>query len=131
MSTAGHHWGIRLAGALASGALLRLAFPSPGIGWLVLPAVALLLASLRGTGPRQGAVLSAAHAAVFYISLLTWLQVIGVDAWLLLSLLCIAWSALLGALLSIASTRRGWIAWSALAWVAVEYLRSSIPLGGF
>jgi apolipoprotein N-acyltransferase len=121
----------RFVGAVISGALLRMAFPAPGIGWMVLPAVALLLLSLKGTSGRQGAVLTMAHATVFYVWLLPWLQVIGVDAWLLLSLVCILWSGLLGVLLSLALRRRLWLLWTAVAWVGVEYLRSSIPLGGF
>jgi apolipoprotein N-acyltransferase len=126
-----HPWAIRVLGAVLSGALLRLAFPAPGIGWMVLPAVALLLASIKGTTARGASSLTMLHAAVFYLSLLPWLRVIGVDAWLLLSLVCILWSGLLGALLSQALRRRAWIAWTALAWVGVEYLRSSIPFGGF
>jgi apolipoprotein N-acyltransferase len=131
LSTRGWGSGSRLAGAVSSGALLRLAFPEPGIGALALPAVALLLASLHGVTARRGAGLAMVHGAVFYVSLLPWLQVIGVDAWLLLSAVCVAWSALLGALLAWASVNRAWIALSAGAWVAVETLRSSVPLGGF
>ena len=122
---------LRIACAALSGAVLRLAFPTWDLPLLAPVGVALLLLAVRGASTRAGAGLGAVHGLVFYLWLLPWLRVIGPDAWFVLSLLCSAWSALLGALLARFSKIRWWPLWSAAAVVAVEFARSSIPLGGF
>ena len=122
---------LRLVGALTSGALLRLAFPAFDITWLLWPALALLLVSLRGVSAKQGALLGAMHSTVFFLWLLPWLGVIGTDAWLLLSAVMVLWGALLGALIALAFTSGLWVLLIPTMFVAVEFLRSTWPLGGF
>lgn len=122
---------LRLVGAFASGALLRLAFPVFDLTWLLWPALVVLLVSVRGATPRQGALLGAAHSLVFYLWLLPWLGVIGTDAWILLSLVMVLWGAFLGALIAVAFSTRVWLFLVPTMYVAVEFMRSSWPLGGF
>lgn len=122
---------LRILGAVASGALLRLAFPTHDITWLLWPALAFFVTSLRGVRPAIGSALGALHGLVFYLWLLPWLQVIGTDAWLLLSLVMVMWTALLGAVTALALSSRAWVFLVPTMFVAVEYLRSTWPLGGF
>lgn len=122
---------VRLLLAALSGLLLWRAFPPHGPGWLAVPALALLLAATAGSSGIAALRLGAVHGLTLFLPLLAWMRVIGVDAWLVLTATTVAWSALLGVLLSRASARRWWILWSAAAMVAVEAARSQWPLGGF
>jgi apolipoprotein N-acyltransferase len=121
----------RLALALASGLLLAAAFPPLGWWPLAVPAVASLVLACRGAGARRGALIGLVHGLALFVPLLTWMQVIGPDAWLLLSLLESAYLAALGALLAVTSRLRLWPLWSACLWVAQELARGTTPFGGF
>ena len=122
---------LRVLGAVTSGALLRLAFPTYDLIWLLWPALALLLWSIHGTSTKAGALLGLLHGLTFYLWLLPWLEVIGVDAWILLSTAMALWSALLGSLLSISLQRAAWLVLAPTMFVATEFLRSTWPFGGF
>ena len=123
--------GMRYLLAGASGLLLWRAFPPHGPGWLAIPALTMLLAATTHTSGVLALRLGAVHGTLLFLPLLAWMRVIGSDAWIVLTATTVAWSALLALLLSRGSTRRGWIAWSAAALVAVEAARSQWPLGGF
>ncbi len=71
------------------------------------------------------------YGATFMAVLLPWLQVIGVDAWIGLSLLEGAFFALLGVALAVVARLPVWPVWAAACWVAVELARSVFPWGGF
>ena len=73
---------LRAVVAAAAGVGLALAFPPADLlhGWLAVPALALLVAAVRGLTWRQGAVVGLAGAYAFFLALLGWLRVIGLDA---------------------------------------------------
>lgn len=125
----GRWW--RLGVAALAGAACGLAFPPVSVGAYAAVAVALLTLACLGAGVRLAAGCGAIAGAAFFLPLLHWMTVVGTDAWLLLSALCIAWWALLGALTAVLGRVRGWPVWIASAWVLVEWLRGAVPLGGF
>ncbi len=117
--------------ALASGALLALAFPPFGASLLVPIAVAGLTWVTWRQRAWTGAALGFAFGLVFFGVLLRWVALVGTDAWIALSVFCAGWLALLGAASALLS-RLPWApVWIAAAWVAEEALRDRIPLGGF
>jgi apolipoprotein N-acyltransferase len=123
----------RVALAGAAGVLLALAFPPTALlgGWLLVPAFALLLATLRGVTWRRGAGLGLVAGLGFFLVLLGWMRVLGPDAWLVLALVCAASWAVTGAVLPWLLARPWWVLTVPLAWVAQESLRERVPFGGF
>jgi apolipoprotein N-acyltransferase len=122
---------LRAGVAAASGIAAAVSFEP--FGWVaLLPlAVAGLSWSVHGLrGPRAFAV-GTAFGLTFMAALLPWLQVIGVDAWLGLSLLEGLFFGVLGALLARVGRLRAAPVWQACCWMAVELLRSEVPWGGF
>jgi apolipoprotein N-acyltransferase len=123
--------GPRLAGAAASGALVALAFPPYDLWPLAPVGVAALVLLTRGVRPRRGALLGLVHGLAVFLPLLSWLTVIGPDAWVLVALLESAFLAAAGSLLPATQRLRGWPAWVACLWVAQEAARDRLPFGGF
>nr|MCU0264410.1 hypothetical protein [Candidatus Nanopelagicales bacterium] len=130
----------RMGQAGAAAVLLALAFPPHDVlaGWAAVPAVAALVGAFRGLRPRRGALLGLVSGMVFFLSgmvfflvLLTWMRVLGPDAWVLLALLCASFWASAGAVLPGLLSRRWWVLTVPLLWVVVEGLRERIPWGGF
>jgi len=127
---------VRYGAAGLSGVLLALSFPHPG--WWPLAWVALvpLLLALRGLRPAAAAGVGLVFGLAFYGLLLTWLDSLGVAAYLTVVAFSAGYSALFGALASCGGQGAGDVrflltAW--LAWVVVEWLRSlgvaSFPWG--
>ena len=101
--------------------------------WVYLLPVAVAVATLTclGTTLRRGFLLGAAFGTAFMLVLLPWLQVIGPDAWIALSVMQGLFYGLLG-LGTVAVLRLPWWPlWTACLWVGVELLRGSVPFGGF
>ena len=71
------------------------------------------------------------HGLATFLPLLSWLTVIGPDAWVLVALLEAAFLALTGALLPGVLRLPGWPFWVACLWVAQEAARDRLPFGGF
>ncbi|HET6562361.1 MAG TPA: apolipoprotein N-acyltransferase [Marmoricola sp.] len=117
--------------AVASGLLAGLAFEPLGWSLLLVPAVAGLSLALRGVRGKRAFGTGLLFGAAFMGLLLPWLQVIGVDAWIGLSVLEAAFYGLLGLALVRVSTLPAWPVWAAACWVAVDALRSVVPWGGF
>ena len=126
---------LRLLVCVCSGALLATAFDAVGPGdtsvlLAVLPLAALALCTL-GSTPRRSALLGLTFGAGFFFTLQWWMRAVGTDAWLGLSAvetlfmvpLALSWSM-------IQSRTRWWPWWCALAWVAVETVRSGWPFSG-
>ena len=117
--------------AVLAGGACWLAFPPVSVGAYAALAVALLTIACLGASVRLAAACGAVAGAVFFLPLLHWMTVVGTDAWLLLAGLCIVWWILLGVLTSLVGRLPGWPVWVAAAWVSVEWLRGTVPLGGF
>jgi len=123
--------GARIAGAALSGALVAVAFPPYDLWPLAPVGVALLTLLCTGLRVRHAAVLGLVHGLATFLPLISWMTVIGPDAWVLLSLLEASFLALLGAVLPAALRLPGWPVWVACLWVAEEAARSRLPFGGF
>jgi len=122
---------LRLALAVLAGLAAAAAFEPLAWAFLLVPAVAGLSVAVHGLGARRAFLVGLAFGLAFMAALLPWIQVIGVDAWIGLSLLEAAFYGLLGAALTRVQTLPWWPVWSAACWVAVELLRSLVPWGGF
>jgi apolipoprotein N-acyltransferase len=129
-AAARRHWRASLLAA-AAGLVLAAAFPPYDVWPLSLPAVAALSLLTRGRTGRQGAWLGFAFGLPFFLGLLNWLRVIGWDVTVGLSVLEALYVALLGAGLALTSRFRLWPLWAACLWVAQEWARDRVPLGGF
>ncbi|HEY6466746.1 MAG TPA: apolipoprotein N-acyltransferase [Candidatus Acidoferrales bacterium] len=137
-------WHTRLLLALASGALLALAFPNYNLPLLAWIAVCLLILASYGARPAIAPLYGFAHGMVFFPMCLPWMATVmqqygNVDAVLsagILGLIGIAG----GILVAIFSwgiaviSRKGRIAACLAApflWVAVEFLRDHLPIFAF
>ncbi|MFN3284716.1 MAG: hypothetical protein ACK45F_00365, partial [bacterium] len=116
--------------------LLALSFPHPGWWPLAWAALVPLLLALRGLQPVAAAGVGLTFGLAFYGALLTWLNSLGVAAYLTVVAVSAGYSALFGALASSGAQGRGDIRFllaACLAWVVVEWLRSlgvaSFPWG--
>ena len=117
-----------------SGAALALAFPESGLGPLAWVAIAPLLALTAGESAGRGVRLGFVFGLCFFGALLYWISIIGFLAWTVLVLLQAAFLGLFGGLWALSSRVGGPAARIGLAagcWVAVEFLRSLVPVGGF
>ncbi len=133
--------GVRVVTAMVAGIVLAFAFPPFDMlsGWIAVPAFAGLVASVRGLPARRaggwlsgpGAVVIGAAGATFFLVLLTWMRVLGPDAWIALVLLCALFWAAAGVLLPALLVRRWWVLSVPLLWVCMEALRARVPWGGF
>ncbi len=122
---------LRLILAALAGAAVAAGF-EPFALFLLLPlGVAALSLLVRDVSPRTGFLTGAVFGSVFMLGLLPWLQVIGVDAWIGLSLFEGAFYGLLGLGAVLLQRLRWWPLWTAMLWVAVEALRAGFPFGGF
>jgi apolipoprotein N-acyltransferase len=120
----------RLAGAVAAGVLLGLAFPPFGAWPLAVVAVAALSLLTRGATTRHAAWLGFGFGLSFFVVLLRWLHVVGWDAVLGLSILEGFFLVPVGVGFAWTAGRRGWPLWQAAIWVAAEAGRARAPFGG-
>ncbi|MEA2499013.1 MAG: apolipoprotein N-acyltransferase, partial [Actinomycetota bacterium] len=123
-----------IAVAALSGLALNLAFPEPDLFWVAWLAIAPLLYVLKGAGPKRGFILGLAFGITFFGALLSWVSIVGWIAWLLLVLMEAAFFGAFGLVWGASSGGRGAVARvaiPALLWVALEYLRSVVPVVGF
>ncbi|MBI1350848.1 MAG: apolipoprotein N-acyltransferase [Actinomycetales bacterium] len=120
-----------IALAVVGGLVLWLAYPPVAFGPAAVAGIALITAALWGARVRRGLGVGLLAGLAFFLPLLAWMQVIGADAWIALSLLCGAWIALAGVGTALTS-RLPWApVWIAASWVLAEGLRARIPWGGF
>ncbi len=123
---------LRLICAVAGGVLLAGAFPPLGWWWCAPLGVGLLtFVSITARNFRGTFGYNFLGGAFFFLFLLSWIRVLGSDAWLALGLVCALYIGLLGLLVRIVIRLPYWPAWVAAAWVVQEALRDRIPFGGF
>ena len=121
---------LRTGLAALAGVLLALAFEPVGVALLIPFALAGLFLCVRGLTARRAWVPGLAFGVGFSSVVMFWMRAVGPDAWLALSALEAAFFPVLGSVVAVLSRRRLWPLWVALAWVAVETLRSTWPFGG-
>lgn len=121
----------RLAAGAVAGLLLAVAFPP--IGWwpTAVLGIAVLTAACRGVRLRVGAVTGFTAGIVFFAILIRWLTVVGIDAWILLTVFSALWFGLAATVSVVVMRLPGWPVWVGLVWVAQEALRDRVPLGGW
>lgn len=122
---------VRLLVAVASGWVLSFAHAPDDLWWLLPPAVAGLTLACTGATAGRAALIGLSGGLAYFLSLLDWLRVIGVDAWIGLSLLQALFWVGLGVGLALVARLPGWPLWAAGVWVLVEALRAVVPWGGF
>lgn len=121
----------RVAAAVAGGIALFLAFP-PLSWWLCAPlGIALITGSLYRARPRRAAWLGYLSAAVFLFPALAWVRTIGDDVWLMLVGTESLFYAAMAALAALVFRLPGWPVWFGGLWVAMEWARGLVPIGGF
>jgi apolipoprotein N-acyltransferase len=114
-----------------AGVVLALGFPPVGLWPLLPPAVAGITLACTGASARAGALAGFVAGLGFFLPLLQWMRVVGVDAWVGLSVLQALFWVGLGAALAVVARVPGWPLWAAGCWVLVEAARSVMPWGGF
>lgn len=122
----------RAALGVVGGVVTALAFPEPGIAAAAPIGVALCTAAWWRATWRQAVLSGYLSGVAFNLILLSWLRVLGTDAWLALAVGWSIWWILLA--LGVAATtwwQRWWPLGVAGMWVLVEALRGRMPWGGF
>lgn len=125
---------VRLTVSVAGGLLLYTSFPP--IGWWPAAFAALALLgwvltrtqTTRAGGFGYGLVFGLAFA----LPLLPWVGLfVGTGPWLALAVLQALFPALFGLLAVLVRTLPGWPVWFAAEWAVQEWLKSTVPFGGF
>ncbi len=122
---------IRIAGAAIAGAALSLAYEPVAFAYLVPVCIAALGLVTHAVRARFGLLLGSVFGCAFYLPHTYWLsQSIGVGPWLALSLAISMFFGTFGLVAALFRRLPLWPLWAAVAWVAVEYLRSTWPFSG-
>lgn len=124
----------QLGVTIVGGLLLCLSFPPFGWWYLAIVAFALFAWVLtRDTTTRAGGFgYGFLFGTAFYLPLLPWISgLVGAVPWIALSLVEALFPALFGALAVVVRRLPGWPLWLAGLWVAQEWLKSTVPFGGF
>ncbi|MDP2288602.1 MAG: apolipoprotein N-acyltransferase [Actinomycetota bacterium] len=107
------------------------AFPPLAWWWIAPIAILLCILSTRKVQPQWAAAYGAIAGAAFFGPLLSWMSVVGIDAWISLTAICSAWWIGLFVAQSFAQRFAWWPVVVPALWVASEAIRGAIPLGGF
>jgi len=122
---------LRLLVAALSGIALGVSFEPLALWWLIPPAVAALVLSVRQQRALRGTALGLVFGLAFWLTLIWWMHAVGWDALFALSGFMTLYGGLLGAGLAIVGRLRWWPLWTAVTWLAVEVARGDWPFGGF
>ncbi|MUL45303.1 apolipoprotein N-acyltransferase [Mycobacterium sp. CBMA293] len=125
---------IRLALAVVAGLLLAASFPPFDFWYLAFPAMALLAWILidERTTPAGGFGYGMLAGQVFYVLLLPWISnFVGPLPWVMLAALEAFFVGVFGLAAVLVRRLRGWPVWFAALWVGAEWLKSTVPFGGF
>jgi apolipoprotein N-acyltransferase len=124
----------QLGVTVAAGLLLCVSFPPFGWWSCAFLGLALLAWVLtRDTTTIAGGFgYGYLFGLAFYIPLLPWISgLVGAGPWLGLAAVEALFPALFGALAVIVRRLKGWPLWFAALWIGQEWLKSSVPFGGF
>ncbi|MGI9125988.1 MAG: apolipoprotein N-acyltransferase [Mycobacterium sp.] len=125
---------LRLGTAVLAGLLMCVSFPPTGWWWAAIPALALLTWVLvrPQTTLAGGLGYGFAFGLAFYLPLLPWIGgLVGAIPWILLSAMEAMFPAMFGVFAVLVARLPGWPVWLALLWSMQEWLKSSVPFGGF
>lgn len=125
---------VRIAASIAAGILVCVSFPP--FGWWFASFVAFgLLAwvlSHPSTTRAGGFGYGFLFGLAFYVPLLPWTSgFVGATPWLALSAMEALFPAVFGLLAVVVRKLPGWPVWFACLWVLSEWLKSTVPFGGF
>ncbi len=123
-----------LAAAVAAGLLMCASFAPLAWWWSAMLSFAVLAVVLTrpSTTYWGGFGYGFVFGLAFYVPLLPWISgFVGLVPWLALSVMCALFPALFGLLAVAVRSLPGWPLWFALVWVAQEWLKCSVPFGGF
>jgi apolipoprotein N-acyltransferase len=125
---------VQLGVTVVAGLALCMSFPPVGWWYLAIAAFGLLAWVLtRETTTRAGGFgYGFLFGLAFYLPLLPWISgLVGAFPWIMLSALQALFVGLFG-LVAVAVRRlSGWPFWLAAVWATQEWLKSSVPFGGF
>lgn len=119
---------------IAAGLLLCVSFPPFGWWYAAIPAFALLgwVLTRKSTTAAGGAGYGLLFGLAFYLPLLPWISgLVGAVPWVALSAVEALFPALFGLLAVIVRKLPGWPLWFAGLWSAQEWLKATVPFGGF
>ncbi|MEU0498270.1 apolipoprotein N-acyltransferase [Mycobacterium sp. NPDC006124] len=125
---------VRLAATIAAGILVCVSFPP--FGWWPTSFVAFGLLAWVLTRPATttagGFGYGFLFGLAFYVPLLPWISgFVGAVPWLALSAMEALFPAIFGLLAVVVRKLPGWPVWFACLWVLAEWLKSTVPFGGF
>jgi apolipoprotein N-acyltransferase len=124
----------RLGATVAAGLLLCSSFPSFDWWWAAIVAFALLAWVLTrpATTPIGGLGYGFLFGLAYYLPLVHWVgTLVGVTPLLALVVVCSVFPGIFGLLAVVVRRLPGWPIWFAVLWPAQEWLKSTIPFGGF
>ena len=125
---------VRLAVAVAAGLLLCASFPPFGWWYAAFVAFALLawVLTREATTWVGGFGYGLLFGLSFYLPLLPWISgLVGGFPWLMLATMSASFPGLFGVLAVAVRRLPGWPLWFASLWVAQEWLKCTVPFGGF
>ena len=125
---------VRIGVSVLAGLLLCVSFPPAGWWWAAIVGIALLGWVLvhPSTTPAGGFGYGMLCGLAFYLPLLPWISgLVGVFPWIALAVLQAFFTAVFGALAVGVARLPGWPLWLAVLWSLQEWLKSSVPFGGF
>lgn len=124
----------QLGVAIVAGVLLCLSFPPFGWWYLAFVAFALMawVLTRKSTTVAGGFGYGYLFGLVFYLPLLPWISgLVGALPWIALSAVEALFPAAFGALAVVVRRLPGWPLWFAGVWATSEWLKSTLPFGGF
>jgi apolipoprotein N-acyltransferase len=125
---------MRLGVSVLAGLLMCVSFPPVGWWWSAVPALALLTWVLAHpkTTMAGGFGYGFLFGLAFYLPLLPWISgLVGPMPWIVLSMLEACFPAVFGMFAVGVVRLPGWPLWLAAVWSMQEWLKSSVPFGGF
>lgn len=125
---------IRMTISVLAGMLMYLSFPPVGWWWAAFVSLALLgwVLTRRQTTRAGGFGYGLLFGLAFYLPLIPWVGLfVGTGPWLALALLQALFPAAFGLLAVLVRGLPGWPVWFAAEWAVQEWLKSSVPFGGF
>jgi apolipoprotein N-acyltransferase len=124
----------QLGVAIVAGLALCVSFPPFGWWYMAIVAFALLawVLTRESTTLAGGFGYGFLFGLTFYLPLLPWISgLVGMFPWFILGVMEALFPALFGVLAVVVRRLPGWPIWFACLWAAQEWLKSTVPFGGF